>query len=122
MRTPDIFMRSARLAGEVRDRIIERVTDPYVRHTFWELQYPAWFKKFGPNLTSPIENKIGAVLGSPHLRAILSQKRNAITLREVMDGRKVIVALQKGKNRGVGRVPVWCVARFLDRTNSPFSG
>ena len=83
---------------QFRDRIIDQVIDPYIRHTFWQIQYPAWFKKFGPDLTSPIENKIGAVLGSPHLRVILSQKQNAITLREVMDGRKVlIIALQKGK-------------------------
>lgn len=83
---------------QFRDRIIDQVTDPYVRYTFWELQYPAWFKKFGPDLVSPIENKIGAVLSSPHLRAILSQKHNTINLRDIMDTQKVlIIALQKGQ-------------------------
>jgi len=83
---------------QFRSRIISRITDPYVKEVFWAVQFPAWYKKFGPELTSPIENKIGAVLGSPHLRAIISQKKNTISLRNIMDtGKVLIVSLQKGQ-------------------------
>jgi type IV secretory pathway TraG/TraD family ATPase VirD4 len=81
-----------------RNRAIDKLTDPYIKHTFWTEQYPIWHKKIGPDLTSPIENKIGAVLGSPHLRAVLSQRTNTISLREIMDNQGIfIIALQKGQ-------------------------
>jgi len=83
---------------QFRQRIVSKVTDPYIRHTFWGDQFPVWQKKLGPELTSPIENKIGAVLGSPHLRAIISQRKSTISIREIMDGGKIlIIALQKGQ-------------------------
>jgi len=81
-----------------RNRAIDKLTDPYIKYTFWTEQYPIWHKKVGPDLTSPIENKIGSVLGSPHLRAILSQRTNTISLREIIDNKGVIIiALQKGQ-------------------------
>jgi hypothetical protein len=81
-----------------RNHAIDKLTDPYIKHTFWGVQFPIWHKKVGPDLTSPIENKIGAVLGSPHLRAILLQRTNTISLREIMDNQGVlIIALQKGQ-------------------------
>ena len=83
---------------EFRERAISRVADPYVARTFWREQFPRWHAKFGADLTSPIENKISAVIESPHLRAIMCQSHNSITLRDAMDQRKiVIVSLQKGQ-------------------------
>ena len=68
-----------------REKVVLNTRDNFVRHTFWGQQFPTWQKKFGPELTSPIDNKIGALLSVPTLRAIVSQRKNSFTLREVMD-------------------------------------
>jgi hypothetical protein len=81
-----------------RERVVLNTKDNFVRHTFWGQQFPAWQKKFGPELTSPIDNKIGALLSIPTLRAIVSQRKNSFTLREAMDNRKIlIISLKKGQ-------------------------
>jgi hypothetical protein len=85
-----------------RARIVRAVKDPFVRY-FWHQQFPAWLKKFGPDLSGPIDNKVGAVLASPALRTVLAQHRSTLSINEIMDTRKIlIVSLSKGQ---VGEEP-----------------
>ena len=49
-----------------REKVVLNTKDNFVRYTFWGQQFPVWQKKFGPELTSPIDNKIGALLASRH--------------------------------------------------------
>ena len=65
-----------------REKVVLNTKDNFVRYTFWGQQFPVWQKKFGPELTSPIDNKIGALLSVPTLRAVVSQRKNSFTLRE----------------------------------------
>jgi Type IV secretion-system coupling protein DNA-binding domain len=94
-----------------RNIVIRRVRDPFVKYQFWREQFGPWSKKFGPELTSPIDNKVGTFLSSPQIRAIVSQRQNTIDLRQIMDQRKIlIVALRKGR---IGEMPASLMGAVL---------
>jgi hypothetical protein len=77
--------------------IVKQVKDPMVRW-FWENEFEAYDKKFQSEAVAPIQNKLGQVLMSPHLRNILGQTKSRIDARFMMDrGRVFIANLSKGK-------------------------
>ena len=86
-----------------RVKVVRSVKDTYIKNIFWYKQFPEWQKRFGPELTSPIDNKVGTVLAYPQLRAIISQPHNTIDLKHIMDTKKILlVSLSKGQ---VGEEP-----------------
>lgn len=77
--------------------VVKQVKDPIVR-AFWSNEFENYGKSFLQEAVAPIQNKVGQMLMSPHLRNILGQVRNRIDARFIMDhGRVFIANLSKGK-------------------------
>lgn len=88
-----------RMLSDARYRawIVKQVKDPVVRG-FWENEFERYEPRFLQEVIAPIQNKIGRVLMSPHLRNILGQVKSRIDARFMMDrGRIFIANLSKGK-------------------------
>ena len=88
-----------RMLSDVRYRIhvVKQIKDPVVR-AFWNNEFERYDKKFLQEAIAPIQNKVGQMLMSPHLRNILGQARSRIDARFMMDhGRIFIADLSKGK-------------------------
>ncbi len=88
-----------RMLSDVRYRVhvIKQIKDPVVR-AFWNNEFERYDKKFLQEAIAPIQNKVGQMLMSPHLRNILGQARSRIDARFMMDhGRIFIADLSKGK-------------------------
>jgi len=85
-----------------RGRIVSKVTDPLVR-SYWVEAFETWDVRFREQVTAPISNKLDACLSHPAIRHIVSQPRNTIDVRKMMDERRIlIVNLSKGS---VGELP-----------------
>lgn len=88
-----------RMLSDARYRawIVKQVKDPMVR-SFWENEFEGYEKKFLQEAVAPIQNKVGQLLMSPHLRNILGQVKSRIDARFMMDNKRVFIAnLSKGK-------------------------
>jgi type IV secretory pathway TraG/TraD family ATPase VirD4 len=82
-----------------RARIVSKVQDPLVR-SYWVEAFKTWDDRFRDQVTAPISNKLDACLSHPAIRNIISQPRNTIDIRKMMDERRIFIAnLSKG---GVG--------------------
>ncbi|PIT02750.1 hypothetical protein TSA1_19820 [Bradyrhizobium nitroreducens] len=79
-----------------RARIVSKVKDPLVR-SYWVEAFGTWDDRFRDQVIAPISNKLDACLSHPALRHILSQPRNKIDIRKIMDERRILIAnLSKG--------------------------
>ncbi len=82
---------------EFREKAMAHVGNYHVRD-FWLREYKRWSPRFRSMAISPIENKVGAFLSNPVLHRILTQKKSAFDMRELMDEKKILlVNLAKGK-------------------------
>jgi hypothetical protein len=82
---------------DFRRTAIDRTANAQVRR-FWLREYAAYPARFRAEVIAPLQNKVGAFLANPLLRAILTQPRSGFDLREVMDGGRILlVNLAKGK-------------------------
>lgn len=80
-----------------RERVVARVEDPLVRF-FWQREFAAYPPAFLAEAIAPVQNKVAAVLSSPHLRAILGQRRSTVTATEILgEGRILVADLAKGR-------------------------
>jgi hypothetical protein len=83
--------------GRYRRWVVRQVKDPMVR-SFWVNEFENSNQSFRQEMVAPIQNKVGQMLMSPHLRNILGQIRSRIDARFMMDrGRIFIADLSKGK-------------------------
>ncbi len=79
-----------------RDEILERVRDPIVLGYFRD-EYAVWDEEYRRTAIEPVLNKVEPLLSSPVVRAMLGTTISSIDIREIMDGRKVLIAnLSKG--------------------------
>jgi hypothetical protein len=77
--------------------VVRQVKDPLVR-AFWVNEFSGYSRAFLNEAVAPIQNKVGQLLMSPHLRNILGQIRSRIDARFMMDNRRIFIAdLSKGK-------------------------
>jgi type IV secretory pathway TraG/TraD family ATPase VirD4 len=77
--------------------VVKQVKDPIVRR-FWINEFEGYERAFLREAVAPIQNKVGQMLMSPHLRNILGQVRNRLDARFMMDNGRVFIAnLSKGK-------------------------
>ena len=85
------------LSDEVfRNEVINHIKDPVVKD-FWEVEFNGYTDKLRQDAISPIQNKIGQFLASSTIRNIVGQPKTAINIREVMDGKKILlVKVAKG--------------------------
>jgi hypothetical protein len=80
-----------------RSWVVRQVQDPMVR-SFWVNEFEGYNSKFLQEAVAPIQNKVGQLLMSSHLRNILGQARNRLEARFMMDeGRILIADVSKGK-------------------------
>jgi len=66
--------------------------------SFWLSEFEQYDKRFLNEALAPIQNKVGRLFMSPHLRNILGQVKKRIDARFMMDNRRIFIAdLSKGK-------------------------
>jgi DNA helicase HerA-like ATPase len=88
-----------RMLSDARYRawVVKQVEDPMVR-SFWINEFEGYDSRFLHEAVAPIQNKVGQLLMSPHLRNILGQVRSRIDARFMMDNGRIFIAdLSKGK-------------------------
>jgi hypothetical protein len=80
-----------------RTWVVKQINDPVV-HSFWVDEFERYDKRFLQEAIAPIQNKVGQLLMSPHMRNILGQVKSKIDARFMMDrGRIFIADISKGK-------------------------
>jgi hypothetical protein len=88
-----------RMLSDARYRawVVKQIKDPMVR-SFWVNEFENYDKKFLHEAIAPIQNKVGQLLMSPHVRNILGQVRSRIDARFMMDNGRIFIAdVSKGK-------------------------
>ncbi|MDB5186055.1 MAG: hypothetical protein JWL85_578, partial [Candidatus Saccharibacteria bacterium] len=79
-----------------REEVLTYVQDPVVRN-FWTVEFASWNDKFATEAVAPVLNKVGAFTANPTVRNIIGQPKSSFNIREIMDGRKIlIVNLSRG--------------------------
>lgn len=80
-----------------REWVVRQIKDPMVR-SFWVNEFGVLNRTMQNEMVAPIQNKVGQLLMSPHLRNILGQIRSRMDARFMMDkGRIFIADVSKGK-------------------------
>jgi len=81
----------------LRDQITRKMSlDPFLREV-WVTEFANKDRHWWEEAISPIQNKIGVIMLSPHLRQVLGQP-STIDLRRIMDTGKILVCnLAKGR-------------------------
>lgn len=79
-----------------RRSVLPSIQDEVVR-SFWQAEFQQWNNRDRTLYIASLQNKLGAFLTNPQLRAILCPSRNSIDLREIMDSRRILLCnLSKG--------------------------
>lgn len=79
-----------------RTRMMAHVDDPIVRE-FWLREFPGYGARLAADASAPLLNKVGALIGSPTLRAVLCSRRRGLDVGRIMDAGSILVAdLSKG--------------------------
>ncbi len=82
---------------EYRKKVVEKVTDPVIK-AFWTQEFARYTQRYEIEATAAIQNKVGQFISAPLIRNIIGQVGTSINMREVMDGKKILIAnLSKGK-------------------------
>jgi len=83
--------------GQYRAWVVKQIKDPMTR-SFWTNEFERYTRSFQQEAVAPIQNKVGQLLMSPHLRNILGQIRSRIDARFMMDDGRIFIAdVSKGK-------------------------
>jgi CxxC-x17-CxxC domain-containing protein len=83
--------------SDYRKKVLDKVTDPVVK-SFWTQEFARYSERYEVEATAAIQNKIGQLISTPLIRNIVGQVKTSIDMRELMDGRKIlIVNLSKGR-------------------------
>lgn len=83
--------------GGYRRSVVGRLRDPAVR-AFWMAEFEPLPPRLKAEWVAPVQNKVGALVTSPLLRAVVGQPRSTLDLRRVMDRSHVLlVNLSKGR-------------------------
>jgi CxxC-x17-CxxC domain-containing protein len=82
---------------DYRKTVLEKVNDPVVR-SFWVDEFTKWNDRVLQEVISPIQNKVGQFLSNSMIRNIIGQPQSSFDIREIMDGRKILIMnLSKGR-------------------------
>ena len=80
-----------------RKRVIDKISDPVVK-AFWVDEYSKYPDRFQAEAIAPIQNKVGRFLSSALIRNILGQVKSSFSMRDIMDGEKILLLnLSKGR-------------------------
>lgn len=81
----------------IRERVLKQVKSEDVRR-FWAQEFIRYDKRFQAEITSPLLNKLGAVVGNPLVRAIVTKSHPRIDARRLMDRSAIVIAsLPRGR-------------------------
>ena len=79
-----------------RKKVVENIKDPLVKD-FWVKEFATYTDRYTQEATPAIQNKIGQFTSNPLIRNIIGQPKSSFDIREVMDGRKILlINLSKG--------------------------
>lgn len=82
---------------DFRQEVLKRVTNEQVR-AYWANEYARYNPFYRQDAISPIQNKVGAFLADPRLRALLTGDAKDLQVRRLMDeGKILLVNLSKGE-------------------------
>ncbi|MBI4138133.1 MAG: type IV secretion system DNA-binding domain-containing protein [Candidatus Wildermuthbacteria bacterium] len=82
---------------DYRKDVIGKITDPVVK-AFWVQEYARYTQRYEVEATAAIQNKVGQFASNPLIRNIIGQEKSSFDMREVMDGRKILILnLSKGR-------------------------
>ena len=73
-----------------RKKVLSHVQDPVVLN-FWNVEFASWNDKFAAEAVAPVLNKVGAFTANPLVRNIIGQPKSSFNIREIMDGRKILI-------------------------------
>ncbi|MCO6512281.1 MAG: type IV secretion system DNA-binding domain-containing protein [Aridibacter famidurans] len=91
---PDILKLLA--DNDFRKKVLPYITSKQVR-LFWEDEFQKYSYRFRAFAVSPIQNKVGAFLSHPLVRNILTNPKEPINFRQIVDeGKILLVDLSKG--------------------------
>lgn len=77
--------------------IVKQITDENVRW-FWTTEFAGYGRQLTAEATAPVLNKLGAILASPTVRAIVTKQRRVLDARRALArGMVVIASLPKGQ-------------------------
>ena len=80
-----------------RKKIVRNTKDPVVK-AFWNNEFAAYNDRYAQEAVAPIQNKIGQFLSASVIRNIVAQVKSRISIREIMDQKKIfIINLSKGR-------------------------
>jgi len=83
--------------GKYRAWVVRQIKDPLLR-AFWTEEFEGFKTSLQQEMVAPIQNKVGQLLMSPHLRNILGQIKSRIDARFMMDNGRIFIAdVSKGK-------------------------
>ncbi len=84
-----------------RKKVVDNCTDPVVK-SFWVDEFAKYSDKLMVEAGASIQNKFGQFVSNPLIRNIVGQPKSTFNMREVMDGKKILIMnLSKG---GMGEI------------------
>lgn len=95
---------------EHRQATVRSLKNPEVRE-FWLTEYARYSGPFRAVVVAPLQNKLGAFLTDPTVKAIITAPKSSFKLRELMDeGRVLLVNLSRGQ---IGEGPTKLLGALL---------
>ena len=80
-----------------RESLGARVKNELVRK-FWSEEFPKLPERLAADSLSPLQNKVGALVGNPILRRILGQPKSKLRLEKILaEGKILLVNLSRGR-------------------------
>lgn len=80
-----------------REKAVKNVSNKVVKE-FWLNEFERYSYRYRADSIAPIQNKVGAFLANPIINQILTEPKENLSLRRIMDEKKVLlVNLSKGK-------------------------
>lgn len=95
---------------EYRDRVVRGLRNIEVK-MFWQKEFALYSPAFRAVVVAPLQNKLGALLTDPRMKAIITAKESSFNLRDVMDeGKVLLVNLSRGR---IGEGPAMMLGALL---------
>lgn len=80
-----------------RTEVVNNISDPSVK-AFWVDEFAKYNERYMQEAGDAIKNKIGQFTSNPLIRNIIGQPKSSFNIREVMDGKKILIMnLSKGR-------------------------
>jgi Type IV secretion-system coupling protein DNA-binding domain len=80
-----------------RDRVLSQVKDPAIMQ-FWVNEFNVMPEDLQKEAIAPIQNKVGQFVTSPLIRRIIGTPKSSVSIKEIMDGKKILLAnLSQGR-------------------------